>query len=104
MFSHYLYVVSFLNEFTAWWQHNTRENINVEDSTLLYGLVKLPRLALLSRRIVALFVFQIKLRETIMTERYLAIQSKTGKFFFYFQSTVLLEVQVEQIPHTFITL
>lgn len=34
-----VYAVSFWNEFRAWWQ-DTRENISLEDSTLLYGLVK----------------------------------------------------------------
>ena len=98
MFLQCVHVVSFWNKFKAWWHYNTKEIINLNDLTLLYGLVKpqkhqkaLSLVLLVAKYFIyksnlveesLLFsLFKLQLKETLMTERYIVIKNKTAKFF-----------------------
>ena len=86
----------FWNEFFDWWSQVTSENIQLPDSTILYGPtnpIKQPlSLALLvakyfiykcnlNEQSLLFSLFKTELRENIMTERYIAIKNKTAKLF-----------------------
>ena len=98
MFLKCSHVTLFWNEFFDWWSQITSENVQLPDSTILYGPTnplkyhQPPSLALLEAKYfnykcnlneqpLLFLLFKIQLRENIMTERYIAIKNKTAKLF-----------------------
>ena len=86
-------VALFWNEFFDWWSQVTSENIQLPDSTILYGPTnplkhhQLLSLALLvtkyfiykcnlNEQSLLFSLFKIQLRENVMTERYIAIKNQ----------------------------
>ena len=93
VFLKYSHVTLFWNEFFDWWSQFTSENIQLPDSTILYGPTNPPKhhqplsLALLvakyfiykcnlNEQSLLFSLFKKQLRENIMTERYIAIKKK----------------------------
>jgi len=91
-------VALFWDEFFEWWSQVTSENIQLPDSTILYGPTnplkysQPPSLALLvakyfiykcnlNEQSLLFSLFKIQLPENIMTETYIAIKNKTAKLF-----------------------
>ena len=98
MFLKYSHVALCWNEFFDWWSQVTRENIQLPDSTILYGPTNPLKhhqplsLALLvakyfiykcnlNEKSLLFSLFKTQLQENIMTERYITIKNKTAKLF-----------------------
>ena len=92
------HVALFWNEFFEWWSQVTSENIQLPDSTILYGPTNplkhhqpLSFALLVSEYFIykcnldeqsLLFsLFKIQFPENILTERYIATENKTAKLF-----------------------
>ena len=90
------YVILFWNEFFAWWAQITNEKIHLPDSVLLYGPVNLSehnKVLSLALLVAKYFIYTCNLAENpllfplfksqfwgnILTERYIAMKTKTTR-------------------------